>query len=448
MVGTVRAARHRALAGTSFAAGLAVGAVTIFGALGLIGALLDPGRWFLIGTAVLAGTAAVADIAGVRVRPQLHLQVPEPWRRTMPLPRALFLYGLLLGTGLTTLVPAVAAWALLPLTVAVGFPGAIAVGLSFAAGRAVPVLLLRDESALAERPQGLRAMRVLAAASLFLALAAGEARAATRVPLRGGDPSAAGADLVWEQPGTGGVLLRDGGQTQLPGNDPALGGARIAWHVGAEVTIADSGTLQPVLQLAIPGVEKLAVSDTWLVYRVGLANGTEQLRGFAFTDPTKTIAVSAPQKRGSLGRPSLSADTVLYHVAGRLGSALFLFDLATGKRLRLRSSAHSQLLNPDRVGSKLLYVRLSRCDQELRLGPLDGNGAGRILYKLPPLAGQDAGHEPGHTRQGEHLPCTHPPKPTSRMLWTTALSGTTAYVTVLRPGSGVVMTPSLLSLSR
>jgi hypothetical protein len=448
MVGTVRAARHRALAGTSFAAGLAVGAVTIFGALGLIGALLDPGRWFLIGTAVLAGTAALADVAGVRVRPQLHLQVPEPWRRTMPLPRALFLYGLLLGTGLTTFVPAATAWALLPLMVAVGLPGAIAVGLSFAAGRALPVLLVRDETALAERPHGLRALRVLAAATLVLALGSGEARAATRVALRGGDPSAAGTDLVWQQPGAGGVLLRDGGQTQLPGNDPALGESRIAWHVGAEVTVADSANLQPVLQLAIPGVEKLAVSDTWLVYRVGLANGTEQLRGLALADPTKTITVSARQKRGSLGRPSLSADTVLYHVAGRRGSALFLFDLATGKRLRLRSSAHSQLLNPDRVGSKLLYVRLSRCDQELRLGPLGGNGAGRIIYKLPPLAGQDAGHERGHTSQGEHLPCTHPPRPTSRMLWTTALSGTTAYVTVLRPGSGGLMTPTLLSFNR
>ena len=86
MVGTVGAARHRALAGTSYTAGLAVGAVTTFGALGLIGALADPGRWFLIGTAVLAGAAALADIAGARVRPQLHFQVPEPWRRTMPLP--------------------------------------------------------------------------------------------------------------------------------------------------------------------------------------------------------------------------------------------------------------------------------------------------------------------------------------------------------------------------
>src|ERR671930_841817 len=131
MVGTVRAARQRVIARGAFAAGLAFGATVVFGALGAIGSALQPGRWFLIGAAVLAGGAVLADLAGLRVRPQLRFQVPEPWRRTMPLPQALFLYGVLLGTGLTTFVPAAAAWALLPLCVALGsIYGAIAVGLS------------------------------------------------------------------------------------------------------------------------------------------------------------------------------------------------------------------------------------------------------------------------------------------------------------------------------
>jgi hypothetical protein len=447
MVGTVRAARRRALAGASFAGGLAIGAGLTFGALGLAGELLDPGRWFLIAAAVLAGVAAIADLAGLRIRPQLRFQVPEPWRRTMPLPQALFLYGLLLGTGLTTFVPAAAAWALLPLSMAVGFPGAVAVGLSFATGRALPVLAVRDETSLAERPQGLRALRVLAAAGLVLALAAGEARAA-QVASPATDPSAVSTDLVWEEPGVGGFLLRNGQQMQLPGNDPTLGGTRIAWHTGDTVTVADSTTLQPVLQVPIPGVEKLAVSDEWLAYRVRLPNGKEQLRAFAFADPTATTVITQPRAPGYLGRPSLASGTVLYHVAGPGGSALYLFDLTSGKRLRVRYSTRNQLLSPARLGSQLLYVRISRCSQELRLGPLNGNGAGRVLYKLPPLAGQDAGHERGHTSQGEHLPCPRPPKPTARMLWTTALSGTTAYVTVLRPGSGGQMSPSLLSVSR
>ena len=114
----------------------------------------------------------------------------------------------------------------------------------------------------------------------------------------------------------------------------------------------------------------------------------------------------------------------------------------------LRSSRKVQLLNPARIGGRLLYVRVSRCSQQLRIGPLNANGAGRVLYTLPPLAGQDAGHEHGHTTQGERLPCPHGPKPTSRVLWTTAISGSSAYVTVLRPGSGGQMTPALLAISR
>ena len=289
--------------------------------------------------------------------------------------------------------------------------------------------------------------RAVAALALALALTAGGARAATRVASPAGDPSAEGTDLVWQEPGVGGFLLRNGQQTQLPGNDPALGETRIAWHAGDVVTVADSTTLQPVLQEAVPGVQKLAVSDEWLVYRVAVS-GKEELRAQSLADPTSTTTLTHLRAPGRLGRPSLSGDLVLYHMAGPGGSALFSYDLSTGKRRELRSSKVAQLLNPARLGGKLLYVRIARCSQQLRLGPLDGHGVGRVLYKLLPLAGQDAGHEPGHTHQGEHLPCTPPPKPTSRMLWTTALSGTEAYVTVLRPGSGGHMTPSLLAITR
>jgi hypothetical protein len=279
-----------------------------------------------------------------------------------------------------------------------------------------------------------------------LALVAGGARA-TPVASPAGDPSAEGADLVWQEPGVGGFLLRNGQQAQLPGNDPAIGGGRIAWHAGDQVTIADSATLLPQLQEAIPGVEKLAVSEAWFVYRVAV-NGKEELRAQSLAQPFGTTTLTRPRAPGRLGRPTLSGDLVLYHLAGPGGSALYAYDLTTKKRRQLRSSRSAQLLSPSFLGGKLLYVRIARCSQQLRLGTFTGSGAGRVLYKLPPLAGQDAGHERSHTRQGEHLPCTPKRKPTSRMLWTTALSGTTAYVTVLRPGSGGVMTPSLISLRR
>ena len=450
MVGTVRAARHDgrkafALTAAAFAVGLTLGAVLVFGGLGLFGASTHT-RVLVVAAVVVAAAAILSDAAGLRVRPQIRFQVPERWRRTMPLPRALFLYGLLLGTGLTTYVPAAAAWALPALSLALGdLTGSLAMALGFAAGRALPVLVLAvrgEEAALAERPQGLRVLRMLTAASLLLALVAGEVRAASTVASPGGDPSATGIDVAWQRPGVGGFLSHDGVITQLPGNDPAIGGALVAWRVGAAVTVAARETLTPVLQEELPGTQKLAVSDRWLVYRAG-----RQIRVQPLSDPTRSTLVVEAKRVAELGRPAIDGDLVVYHRATAASSWLSAVDVATGKRRQLRFARDAQLLNPSLLGTKLLYVRASRCSQQLRLGPL-GAGKERVLYELPPLAGQDRGHERHHTSRGERLPCPHRPKPTTRILWTTALSATTAYVTVLRPSRGGRTTPTLLAITR
>jgi hypothetical protein len=276
----------------------------------------------------------------------------------------------------------------------------------------------------------------------------GQARASAPIAAPGGDPVAADTDLVWNEPGVGGFLLRNGQRIQLPGTDPAIGGPYIAWRNGDAVTVAAADSLQPVFQLTLPGAQKLGVSERWLVFRARLPSGKEQLRVLSFTDPGTVRAISHARAAGRLGRPSLGHNTVVYHMVNPHGSKLFSLDLLSGKRRLLRSSDRDLLLNPARVGSRLLFVRVGRCGQELQLGALTGRGPTRTLYRLPPLAGQDAGHERGHTTQGEHLPCPHPPKPTKRMLWTTALTPTTAYVTVLRPAARGHTTPSLIAVSR
>jgi cytochrome c biogenesis protein CcdA len=448
MVGTVSAARHDgrrafALTAAAFALGLALGASVVFGGLGLLGAWTHA-RALVVVAALVAVAAIVSDAAGLRVRPQIRFQVPERWRRTMPLPRALFLYGLLLGTGLTTYVPAAAAWALPALTLALGdVTGSLAIALGFAAGRALPVLVLAmrgEETVLAERPQGLRVLRLLAAASLLLALVAGEVRAATIVASPGGEPSVVGTDLSWQRPGVGGFLSRNGVVTKLPGGDPAIGGALIAWRVGPQVTVAARDTLAPVLQEELPGTQKLAVNDRWLVWRAG-----RQIRVQPLSDPTRSALVVEAKRVAELGRPTLDGDLVAFHRATATSSWLSAVNVATGKRRQLRFVRNAQLLNPSLLGPRLLYVRVTRCAQQLVLGPL-GAGKERVLVTLPPLAGQDLGHERHHTSQGERLPCTHPPKPTTRILWTTALSDTTAYVTILRPRPGGQTRPTLLAI--
>src|SRR3954468_24403924 len=444
MVGTVGAARHRGLARTAFAAGLTLGAAAVFAGFALIGAAVG-GHAVVVAALALGAVAVVSDALGLRVRPQMRFQVPERWRRTMPLPRALFLYGLLLGTGVTTYVPATAAWALPALSLALGsVSAALAIAAGFAAGRALPVLALagRGETVLAERPQGLRALRALIAGSLLVALLAGEARAAATIASPASDPSAAGTDLAWEQPGVGGFLLRDGTTTQLPGTDPALGATFAAWRSGDAVTVAARDTLAPVLEETVPGVRELAVSRSWLAYRTA-----NEIRVQSLADPSTSKLVVRVKQPATLGRPALGVDLVAFHRATTAGSWIDAVNVVSGTRLRLRSDREAQLLSPSLLAGQLLYVRSSRCSQQLRLGAARG-ATDRVLYEIGPRAGQDAGHEAQHTHQGERLPCPHLRKATAKILWTTALSSTTAYVTVLQPRRGGRTTPSVIAVPR
>jgi hypothetical protein len=446
MVGTVSAARHRRRAGAAFAAGLVLGAAAVFVALAAVGAAAGS-RVVLVAALAVGAVAVVSDALGLRVRPQIHLQVPEPWRRTMPLERALFLYGLLLGTGLTTYVPATAAWALPVLCLALGsLTAALAIAAGFAAGRGLPVLVLAaraGETVFAERPQGLRLLRALAAVSLLCALVAGRVEAAGTVASPAGDPSAVGADLAWQQPGVGGFLRRDGTTTQLPGTDPAVGATFVAWRAGPTVTVADRATLTAVFSESLPGVTKLAVSRRWLAYRTPTEIRVEDVA--APGTPKTVVRVKQP---ATLGRPALGVDLVAFHRSTREASWITAVNVVSGRPLQLRFSRDDQLLNPSLLGGQLLYVRSSRCSQQLMLGRARGGGRERVLYTIGPLAGQDQGHERHHTRQGEHLPCPYRPRPTSKMLWTTALSPTTAYVTMLKPARGGRTIPTLLAVAR
>lgn len=467
MVGTVGAARRLggrgalAGAGTAFAAGLIGGSALVFGGLGLIGMALRPGRTWVGAVAALSLAAVASDALGLRVRPQIPFQVPERWRQTLPLPLAVFLYGLLLGTGLTTYVPAAAAWALLALSPTLGtLASPLEIGLALAAGRALPVLALaplegralgaRALLLMAERPRALRIVRLLAAATLTFGVGtalAGRAVAATVVATTATDATVAGADLAWEHPGAGGFLRRGALTTPLEGRDPVIGGSLVAWHVGAAVTVAARDTLVPVLQETVPRVQKLAVSDRWLVLRQATPEGNLQLVAQSLTDPARTTTLAATRSPAQLGRPYLEGSRVVFHVATARASWISIVDLSTGTRRRGRSSADAQLLNPSLLGTKLLYVRVSRCAQQLRVGPLSG-GPEQVLYSLPPLAGQDAGHERGLTRQGSLVPCADRVHPTTRALWTTALTSNIAYVTTLRRGSGGRATPTLLKILR
>ncbi len=183
-----RGGRATWLACVTFTLGAVIGGVVTFGALSLLGDALQT-RGTTVALAVAAAVAALAaagEWAGIRVVPQIRRQVPEPWRRSMPLPLVGALYGLLLGLGFTTFVLTLAVWALAGIAIALGSPEAgLLIGVAFGLGRAIPVIAMaprltgaggRMLTSMLERPILLRRARLADGAllaGLALALLAG-----------------------------------------------------------------------------------------------------------------------------------------------------------------------------------------------------------------------------------------------------------------------------------
>jgi hypothetical protein len=170
--------RTSLVACATFASGALAGGAITFGGLALLGhALGAGGPGALTVAAAIALAAAIGEARGARILPQVRRQVPESWRRRLPVPLAAGFYGVLLGLGFTTFILTFAVWALAGVCVAAGDPAlGLAVGLAFGAGRLLPVVALAPtagtgpcaalHAAMAERPQILRSLRAVDAVAL------------------------------------------------------------------------------------------------------------------------------------------------------------------------------------------------------------------------------------------------------------------------------------------
>lgn len=470
-IGTMPA-RRRAIAATcvTFSAGALIGGAAMFGSLALAGTVLPgTGGVVAVGAAVFVVLmAAVAELRAVRIAPQIRRQVPEPWRRSLPLPLAAALYGVLLGFGFATFVLTFALWALAAVTLALGDPAVgVVVGLAFGAGRALPVAVIapllnrplgrRLAESMAERPALLRGFRFadgLALLGCAAALAGAEASAATKVAQSASDPSTAAGLLAWqgrtagvleeprEPPSVGAAHHLSGLTRILPGGDPALGGSLLAWRQGRQILIVNSKTFASVARFSVPNANALAVSDRWLVYRGGGSNGGDRLAARPVATPVReqTIASTAPPAQ--LGRPALDGNRLVFHVAGLRESQIVAVDLLSGRKRVLRSSRLDQLTNPAVFGRRLLYVRQSNTRQMLELGPLT-SGPDRLLLSAASTSLRDVGHEPGYSPVTRTPP---PTKPAADTFWTTALSPRYAYLTLLPVARAAK--PSIVRLRR
>jgi hypothetical protein len=434
--------RTTVVACMTFAAGALAGGVLTFGGLALLGATLGAGAPLV--AAAIALAAAAGEARDLRIVPQVRRQVPESWRRVMPVPLAAGLYGVLLGLGFTTFILSFAVWALAGIAVALGEPAlGLAIGLGFGAGRALPVIALAPfgggalHAAMAERPRILRSLRAVDALALAVVAAtlfAAPATAAIRVTAIGfADPSLDGPTIALHRPGGTGEVRGPAGAQAVPGNHPVVGGGRTAWIDGQTVVVAGVGVFPA------PTADAVAVSAQWVAWRAGPALYATPL---AAPSPVQVVG-------GNVGRPVLSGNLLVFDIDGRIEA----LDLATGVRTMLRRERRAQLRGPSVLGLSLAYVKATYRRQQVLLGPLRPQrpASDTALYGTTPSARRDAGHEPNRSPARGHINqplWQRPPAGVTDTLTTTAVAPEAIYFTRIRKPRGQPAAATVLRIDR
>ena len=409
----------------TFFPGALIGAVFTFGGISLVGAAM-PGEagWLSYTVAgVVAFLAAIAEARGRRIAPQIRRQLPEHWRRIMPMPVAAALYGILLGLGFTTFVLTFGVWALAGISLALGEPVAgLAIGLGFGVGRAIPIVTLAPFAArpfgrraitlMAERPELYRAIRfgdalALVAAALALSFAA-TAQAAVKQVRGASDPSVAGPTLAFAKGAGDAAFVTEGqGPEGLPGTDPSIADKYAAVIDGQTVRILGRPGFAEVDSFDAPGVDAVAVSNNWIAYRTRI-KGRDRLAARKIADSgvagePKSIAAAGDPDQVSL--PGIDGNTLVYSILTPKGSRIVKAQLKGVRRDVVIRSNVMQLANPSVRGSSLLYVRGTKAKWELRLKKLGNNDTGHVLTSR------------------------------NKRIWSTALSAKRAYFTILQGGA-------------
>jgi hypothetical protein len=344
----------------------------------------------------------------------------------MPMPVAAILYGVLLGIGFTTFVLSFGVWALAGVSLAVGDPSiGLLIGGAFGLGRALPILALapaaggrvgiRATELMCERPGVYLGLRrgdaaALVAAALALIVVPGSAGAQGPNIAHATDPSATADALLFQRLGGPAVIRRGGAEIPLPGSHPAIGGRYIATVSGNAIQLFDRTTLAPIAQIPAPGADAIAVSDTWLAYRVS-ANGGDVIYIRYIGNPAAPAAPSRVASAGGadqLSRPAVDGSILLYASATPGGSRVVQRIMGTGKHRALVRSPRLLLFDPAINGSSFVYVRTDARRSRLMVRRRHAHGSGDVLFSLARSRGQ---------------------------LWSDALTGSVAYATVLEPSA-------------
>jgi hypothetical protein len=326
--------RRHLLAAVLFTAGAVAAAALLGGAAGLAGSALGAGRWPLA-AALLAALAAARE-AGLLDLPvlQSRRQVPERWRRELPLPLWSAGYGAGLGVGLATFQPVATFWIALAGALVIAHPFASAACLAlYGAARALlavaPGWRGGDGDALLGNGRHLRRVNAagLAACALLLGLAGEGSARADVLPLGPGsqlDPSLSGGVLAYVQRSGGRsvVVVRPPGEPPLRFPDaeqPCLAGPLLAVHDASGIRVmrwrdgTDVGGVPGAVELPATDGRRLAFLQRtrrgWRLVDVDLATGGYRVVAYA-------------PRGGSLSRPALARGHLAWIALGPDGSAL------------------------------------------------------------------------------------------------------------------------------
>jgi hypothetical protein len=415
----------------AFVPGAVIGGLLTFGSLAAVGELLHGagGRIAYLLAAGLAVVAAVLEVRGTRIVPQIRRQLPEHWRRLLPMPLVGVLYGVLLGIGFTTFVLSFGVWALAGISFALAKPElGILIGAGFGVGRAIPVVALaplagtragaRATDLMAGSPGVYLGVRrgdagALAAVALALVFTTSSAGAAQGVATGAADPSASAAtnSIVYERAAGGGVLRRGGADFPLPGSEPAIGGPYIAVIEEGVVRLLSSGNLAPVANVDAPNADALAVSETWLVYRAKLGSGGDGIFARSIANPAAPgpyLTLATVGEPAQLSPPSLDGDVLVFAIARPRGSRIVQRLMGTGQTRTLLKSGRELLFNPSVNGEQFAYVATGKRKSKLMVRGRGGRGAGRGVLGM---------------------------KRRNGLIWSTALTSSAAYATLLYPSA-------------
>lgn len=351
--------RHRQVAAVvMFTVASVTAAAAVGGLLGWVGAIIGHQRILLAGAALIAVLAALREAGILRVAvPDIKRQVPEHWRRTLPLPVWTTGYGAILGSGFGTYQPAATYWTTLGAVTAMGKPlaGAACLGIF---GLTRGVMVVAPGSALLGRfASAHRAIRpvnavVLAAMALTFAPAIAQAE---NWPAQNGtaDPSLHMGNLAYTRwtNGTTRVEVRAAtGETfQFPDGTkvPSIYGTRLAFQDATGISLVEWRTGRLLRRITGP-VAKPALYRENLAY-VRTTTVSKRLQVMQTQLGTvRTVARTLPDT--DLGRPAIAGKVITWHQNDGGGHVIYRTVLGSTTRTVVASGRRRYMVRDPALG--------------------------------------------------------------------------------------------------